>query len=59
MGGLGVCGDPLRLMRKDNLTRREFITSTTLALISANASVGVLASAPIKVSLLELIPLEL
>jgi hypothetical protein len=46
-------------MRKDNLTRREFITSTTLALISANASVGVLASAPIKVSLLELIPLEL
>jgi hypothetical protein len=32
-------------MRKDNLTRREFITSTTLALISANASVGVLASA--------------
>lgn len=32
-------------MRKDNITRREFLTRTTLALISAKASPGMLANA--------------
>ena len=35
----------LRSMRKEKITRREFLTRTTLALISANASPGLLANA--------------
>jgi hypothetical protein len=34
-----------KLMRKDKITRREFLTTTTLALISSNASPSMLANA--------------